>query len=128
VGLDAGVLVSADVGPDLIAPWKQPASVVLYAGVPIRADGLDAVDAVSAGSANVPVRYVDGPSVAPWKQLVGADRVDEIDVQLVDPALMMRDLLDLGGSDREEAAGVLREWIVNRQRPTPMIPLRNSDP
>jgi len=81
----------------------------------VGADELNAVEAESAGSANVFLRYVDGSPVSTWRKLVGPDRVDGLDVELVDPALMMRDLLDLGGADREEAAGVLREWIVGRE-------------
>ncbi|MEA2589629.1 MAG: hypothetical protein QOH66_2556, partial [Actinomycetota bacterium] len=36
-----------------------------------------------------------------------------IDVPLADPTQMIWDLHDLGGADRVEAAGVLREWLLN---------------
>jgi hypothetical protein len=36
------------------------------------------------------------------------------DVSLADPTQLIWDLQDLGGSDRLEAAGRLREWLLTR--------------
>lgn len=115
VELNASVLVSADVGPDLVAPWKQPAAVVLYASDHLDVHQLGAVEAESPASANVLVRYTRPAQVAPWPMMVGQAHRDGPEIPLADPSIMLRDMLDLGGDDRVEAAGVLRDWIVNRK-------------
>jgi hypothetical protein len=35
-------------------------------------------------------------------------------IPLADPVQMIWDLLDLGGTDRAEAAGKLRQWLLYR--------------
>jgi hypothetical protein len=112
--LDDGLLVSADIGPDLVAPWKEPAALVLYASRALPASDLGAVRADSPGAANVLLRSTREAPVQAWPKLSAQRGPDDVEVPLVDPAVMMRDLLDLGGSDRVEAAGVLRDWIMER--------------
>ena len=41
-------------------------------------------------------------------------QLDEVEIPLADPIQMVWDLQDLGGAEREEAAGVMREWILNQ--------------
>ena len=114
MSLDDGLCVSADIGPDLVAPWKEPAAVVLYASRALSASELGTVRADSPGAANVLLRSTREASVEPWPRLSAQRGPDDVEIPLVDPAIMMRDLLDLGGSDRIEAAGVLRDWIMER--------------
>jgi hypothetical protein len=106
------LIASADVGPDLIAPWRRPTVLVLYSrgGIPDRA--LNAVPAESRDSANVIVRTPQDLSVVPVRRLVA--EYDGVEIPLADPIQMVWDLQDLGGAEREEAAGVMREWILNQ--------------
>jgi DNA-binding transcriptional ArsR family regulator len=104
--------VSADVGPDLVLAWRRPSVVILYARQLLDADQLGLVDAQGRHDANVIVRNPDDVSVFPTHLLV-AD-VGGIEVPLADPTQQVWDLNDLGGADRLEAAGRLREWLLNR--------------
>jgi hypothetical protein len=106
------VAVSADVGPDLIVPWRRPSTVILYmkrlpdmAGI-----GLELVEAQGHHDANVIVRMPADQSVFPAPALVA--EIQGVEIELADPCQMMWDLDDLGGADRAEAAGRLREWLL----------------
>ena len=70
------------------------------------------VRAQGRSDANVIVRQPADTSVFPVPDLV-VD-VDGVEVSLADPTQMIWDLHDLGGHDRLEAAGVMREWLLNR--------------
>src|SRR6266702_3840670 len=76
------VAVSADVGPDLIVPWRRPSMVILYTERLPHVAGLVLVE------------------------------VHRVEVGLADTSQMIWDLDDLGGADRAEAAGRLREWLL----------------
>lgn len=104
--------VSADVGPDLLLAWRRPSAVILYTRRLLDLDRLGLVDAQGRHDANVILRTPDDASVFPTNLLV-AD-VDGVEVPLADPTQQIWDLLDLGGADRLEAAGRLREWLLNR--------------
>jgi DNA-binding transcriptional ArsR family regulator len=104
--------VSADVGPDLVLAWRRPSVVILYARQLLDLDQLGLVDAQGRHDANVIVRNPDDVSVFPSHPLV-AD-MDGVDVPLADLTQQVWDLQDLGGADRLEAAGRLREWLLNR--------------
>lgn len=104
--------VSADVGPDLIAAWRRPSLVILYADNQFAASGLGLVEAQGRADANVIVRVPDDRSVFPVPELVVDVR--DVEVQLADPSQMIWDLQELGGRDRAEGAGVLREWLLTR--------------
>ncbi len=111
--LDEAVVVSADVGPDLVAPWRHPSVVVLYTHDWIEPDRLGAVEADGRDAANIFVRQPPDEAVMGWATSVKL-RADGPEIPLADPTQMLIDLLDLGGSDREEAAGLLRTWILDR--------------
>ena len=104
-------LVSADVGPDVCAPWMRPRVLIVYS----RADSLPRyaglVEAIGKADANVIVRHPSDRSVFanPGVGVLGAD-----EFPLANVPQMIWDLEDLGGSDRIEAAGVLRTWFLNR--------------
>lgn len=109
---ERSLAVSADVGPDLLHAWRHPTVVILYARQLPDLDRLGAVDAEGRHDANVIVRSPDDGSVFPTDLLV-AD-MGSVEVPLADPTQQVWDLLDLGGADRLEAAGRLREWLLNR--------------
>jgi hypothetical protein len=73
---------------------------------------LGLIDAQGRHDANVIIRAPEDRSVFPVHTLVGQVRGNE--VPLADPLQQIWDLQDLGGADRIEAAGRLREWILER--------------
>lgn len=106
------IAVSADVGPDLIVPWRRPSLVILYARHAIDPSDLGLTDAQGRHDANVIVRTPEDRSVFPVPALIG--QVQGNEVPLADPLQQIWDLQDLGGADRVEAAGRLREWLLER--------------
>lgn len=106
------IVVSADVGPDLIVAWRKPSLVILYAKHVINPSSLGLIDAQGRHDANVIVRMPDDQSVFPIPALVA--QVRGSDVPLADPLQQIWDLQDLGGADRLEAAGRLRQWLLVR--------------
>jgi hypothetical protein len=106
------VAVSADVGPDLILAWRRPSEVILYAKQLVDTAGLGFVEAQGRHDANVIVRMPGDESVFPVP--LWAAEVRDVEVGLADATQMIWDLHDLGGADRLEAAGKLREWLLTR--------------
>jgi hypothetical protein len=106
------IAVSADVGPDLIVPWRRPSLVTLYVRHAIDLSGLGLTDAKGRHDANVIIRTPEDRSVFPVPALAGQIQGNE--VPLADPLQQIWDLQDLGGADRIEAAGRLREWLLER--------------
>jgi hypothetical protein len=106
------IVVSADVGPDLIVAWRKPSLVILYARHMIDPSSLGLIDAQERHDANVIVRMPDDQSVFPVPALTA--QVRGSDVPLADPLQQIWDLQDLGGADRLEAAGRLRQWLLAR--------------
>lgn len=107
------VFISADVGPDLIRPWRNPTSLIVYARRPVNVARLDLVRADTRAEANVIVRNPLDRSVfgvSPTRA-----KVDGREVLLADPVQMIWDLHDLGGDDRAEAADHLRRWLLERR-------------
>ena len=106
------IAVSADVGPDLLVPWRRPSLVILYARHVIDPSDFGLIDAQGRHDANVIVRSPQDRSVFPVPALVSQIRGNE--VPLADPLQQIWDLQDLGGADRIDAAGRLREWLLER--------------
>jgi hypothetical protein len=106
------IAVSADVGPDLIVPWRRPSQVILYTKHAIDPSNLGLTDAKGRHDANVLMRTPEDRSVFPIPALMGQVKGNE--VPLADPLQQIWDLQNLGGADRIEAAGRLREWILER--------------
>jgi DNA-binding transcriptional ArsR family regulator len=106
------LVVSADVGPDLLLAWRRPSVLVLYSAADIDPSKLDLVEAQGRHDANVILRNPRDLSLFPVPELVAELRGAE--VPLADPSQQIWDLQDLGGADRLEAAGMLREWLLNR--------------
>ena len=94
------VAVSADLAPDLLAPWRHPTLTVVYAD--------DALDLSAAGFVRAEGR-VDATGLRhtsdttllaafePWRRAVDG-------LSLADPVQQIWDLHQLGGADRVEAA------------------------
>lgn len=102
--------ISADVGPDLIAPWRRPTVVVAYLREEVSPSSLDFVGAKSEGDANVILRVPDDISVFSTQPIVR--EVNGTEITCADVTQMIWDLRSLGGSDREEAADNLRQWLL----------------
>jgi hypothetical protein len=107
------VVVSADVGPDLIQAWRRPTEVIMYVKELVDASQLGLVDAQGRHDGNVIVRMPGDRSVFPVPALVADLRGMEIG--LADPSQMIWDLRDLGGADRADAAAELRTWLLTRR-------------
>jgi hypothetical protein len=105
------IAVSADVGPDLVAPWMRPTKVIVYASSPVELDDLDLVRAAGRSDANVLLRIPSDVSVFRFPPLEAEVKGQHL--RLADEAQMIWDLHDLGGDDRTEAADHLRQWVLN---------------
>lgn len=110
----SAIAVSADLGPDLLVPWRHPTFTIVYSSRPLHLDTAGFVPAEGIVDASVVMRHTDDPTLLEpspgW-----ATSVDGI--PLTDPVQQWRDLLDLGGEDRKEAADRLRRAILNRELP-----------
>jgi hypothetical protein len=103
----AAVGISADVGPDMLAPWRVPTVLILYAREPIELEQLELVAAAGSSDANVIIHYPVDVSV-----FVDYNHPKRSFTSLADPTQMYIDLLRLGGGDRSEAAAKLETWIL----------------
>jgi hypothetical protein len=104
--------ISADVGPDLVSSWRKPTHTVVYLRDSVALDDLGLVEAKGRGDANVLLRLPDDTSIF---SLLASRSSGAGAIPTVDLPQMMWDLLDLGGEDREEAAGKLREWFLQHR-------------
>jgi hypothetical protein len=64
------IVVSADVGPDLIVPWRRPSLVILYARHAIDPSDLGLTDALGRHDANVIMRNPEDRSIFPTPALL----------------------------------------------------------
>jgi len=108
------IALSADLAPDLLAPWRHPTVVIAYVSDPLPADRAGLVPAEGRADASLILRWTDDPGLlsptSPWR--------GEVDgLPIADPCQQWWDLLDLGGEDRAEAADRLRTAILTRALP-----------
>jgi hypothetical protein len=109
-GPDA-IAFSADLAPDLMAPWRHPTVAIAYTREATDLGRAGFVPAEGRADASLIVRVTgDATLLRPASPWPGA--VDGIPV--VDPCQAWQDLLDLGGEDRAEAADRLRRAILER--------------
>lgn len=107
----AQLAFSADLGPDLLVPWRHPTVVVVYADSRLGLETAGFVRAEGRADASTIVRRTnDRTLLSP--ALVWPAEVEGI--PLVDPVQQWWDLIDLGGDDRREAADRLRRAILDR--------------
>ncbi len=105
-------VISADVGPDLVAAWRRPSVVIVYVTKDFRVDRLGLVEGRHASEANLIVREPLDTSVFPVPSLIAEAK--GVKLPLADVTQMIWDLEELGGADRLEAAGRLRAWSLTR--------------
>lgn len=108
------IAFSADLAPDLLAPWRHPTVTITYAAEQLPAADAGFVPAEGRADASLILRWTDDHRLLspapPW--------VDEVDgYTMTDPCQQWWDLLDLGGEDRAEAADRLRTAILTRALP-----------
>jgi hypothetical protein len=108
------IAVSADLGPDLLVPWRHPTITVVYAARRVDLGAAGFVPAEGRVDASIIVRHTDDPTLLS-PSLGWSPSVDGIPI--ADPVQQWRDLLDLAGEDRREAAGRLRRAILDRALP-----------
>ena len=90
--------VSADLAPDLIAPWRTPTLTVIYTNASLDLAPSVFVPAMARGEATILVRQVSDESLLePWP-------ISRLDIPIAHPIQQVWDLFDLGGEDRLEAA------------------------
>lgn len=103
------IAVSADVGPDLLVPWRHPTIAIIYTQRELELSKARLVRAEGRADATLLVRTTDDASLLrsfpPWPATVEG-------TPLADPVQQWRDLLDLGGDDRRDAAARLRQAIL----------------
>lgn len=97
------IAVSADLAPDLVAPWRTPTLTVVYSERPLVPGSL--VPAMARGEASIIVRPIaDAALLEPWET--------RRDIPLAHPVQQVWDLYDLGGEDRIEAAERLLNAVM----------------
>jgi hypothetical protein len=114
ISMGTRVAISADLGPDLLAPWRHPTLTVVYAD--------DALDLTAAGfvraegrvDATALVRHTSDTTLLaafePWSRRIEG-------IPLADPVQQIWDLHALGGADRVEAADRLRSAVLDVKLP-----------
>lgn len=111
---DGSIAFSADLGPDVLAPWRHPTLTIVYIDVAPELISTDLVPAEGRADASIIVRRTSDATLLtpapPWSPTVDG-------VPLTDPVQQWTDLLDLGGDDRREAADRLRSAILERSLP-----------
>lgn len=103
---------SADVGPDLLSSWRSPTHTIVYVRQSVSIKDLGLVDAKGRQDANVLIRMPTDESLF---STVVHHATGQTTIPLVDAPQMMWDLIDLGGEDRQEAVGRLREWFFQHR-------------
>ena len=112
----SAIAFSADLAPDLLAPWRHPTVMIAYTADQLPASEAGFVPAEGRADSSLILRWTDDHRLLsptpPW--------VDEVDGhRITDPCQQWWDLLDLGGEDRAEAADRIRSAIVGRTLPRP---------
>jgi DNA-binding transcriptional ArsR family regulator len=107
------IVVSGDVAADLMASWMRPRVVVLYASEEVPTDASKLTPAIGRDDANVILRFPQDQSIFPRRRPSTAS-IGSHEIPLADTTQIIWDLQHLGGSDRLEAAGELRKWLLNR--------------
>ena len=106
----AVISVSADVGPDLLIPWRHPTIAILYITASLDLRAVRLVRAEGRGDATLLVWTTNDQSLL---KPFGRWPTNVEGIPLADPVQQWRDLLDLGGDDRGEAATRLRRAILS---------------
>jgi hypothetical protein len=104
------VAISADVGPDALAPWRVPTTLVFYARPAVDVGAYEElVEVPTPGAANLVQVFPKDVSVFPPTTYGLSEFGGEL--ALADPVQMIWDLDRLGGEDRDRAAHEMRQWL-----------------
>lgn len=104
----------ADLGPDLLAPWRHPTLSIVYADGRLPLEHAGMVPAEGLADASLVLRITrKTASLAATPPWCGA--ADGL--PMADPTQQWQDLKHFGGEDRDEAADRLRLAITNRTLP-----------
>jgi hypothetical protein len=110
-GAEVALAFSADIGPDLLVPWRHPTLAIVYADRDLPLDSAGLVPAEGRVDASILWRRTTDATLLtvpePWPRTVEG-------VPLTDPVQQWWDLHDLGGEDRREAADRLRRAIIDK--------------
>lgn len=108
------IAFSADLAPDLVAPWRHPTVTIGYLSDRLPAAEAGLVPAEGRADASLILRWTHDHTLLspapPWSSEVDGTPV-------VDPCQQWWDLHDLGSEDRAEAAHRLRTAIIARTLP-----------
>jgi DNA-binding transcriptional ArsR family regulator len=104
--------LSADVGPDLLAPVRRPSHLVVYLRMAEQVERMRWTTAKGAHDANIVVRIPTDQSVF-WKG--SAVSVRSQSLVLAHPTQMLWDLEQLGEGDRTAAVEAMKAWIRNNR-------------
>ncbi|MFP4512799.1 MAG: hypothetical protein ACLFRV_07625 [Acidimicrobiales bacterium] len=108
------IAFSADLAPDLVAPWRHPTIAIAYVNARLTTAEAGLVPAEGRVDASLILRWTNDHGLLtpapPWR-----DEADQLPI--ADPCQQWWDLLDLGGEDRAEAADRLRTAILARTLP-----------
>lgn len=108
------IAFSADLGPDLLAPWRHPTLSIVYADGRLPLEHAGMVPAEGPADASLVLRITNkAASLATTPPWCGAAN----GLPMADPTQQWKDLKHLGGDDRDEAADRLRLAITNRTLP-----------
>ncbi|MGP8206695.1 MAG: hypothetical protein ACLQVK_11720 [Acidimicrobiales bacterium] len=111
-GTATGVVISGDVGADLLVPWRRPDHLVAYSGSGAFLDKrLGATPAHGRHDSNITWRVPEDTSIF---YLAGPVSIEGAEVMVADPVHLIWELGALGGDDRLEAAEKLRTWLLSR--------------
>ena len=104
------IAFSADLGPDLLVPWRHPTVTIVYAEDQLALAPAGLVPAEGRADASVLWRITDDRTL-----LTSRERPSTIEgIPITDPVQQWWDLRDLGGEDRLEGAGRLLRAIIDK--------------
>lgn len=112
------VVLSADVGADLLAPTRRPTYLIVYCrqgSFPVVASST-AVPVDSAAEANITVCEPSDDSVFGPIGLPTFATLGKRSVRLADPTQITWDLSRLGGRDRIDSSEVVKRWMLSSTR------------
>ncbi len=104
------IAFSADLGPDLLVPWRHPTVTIVYAEDQLAPESARLVPAEGRADASVVWRTTDDRTLLG----LGVRPVTIDGIPITDPVQQWWDLRDLGGEDRLEAADRLRRAIIDK--------------
>jgi hypothetical protein len=107
---NVGTYLSADVGADVLVPWRQATHLIVYAKRALRMPPELAVRAKSVHDANITIRVPTDLSIFCFIEHEVSTYGSVL--RLAEHTQIIWDLITLGGDDRREAAKELTTWLL----------------